>query len=176
MDSQSAQLQANTLVFGEPPAEADHSRRQSIIPTMLNNKVPFVNESDALFRESLLYMRIQLKSEMRFTESIKLMNTVIQNILKNPGEDKYCKLRLSNPGIKKNIADIDQAKFLLEMIGFEQMLLIPDPKPGQPRTGVPEDYLVLVRERADPRDMQHFCSILLDIVAKNNLTPLTGKI
>jgi len=56
------------------------------------------------------------------------------------------------------------------------MLLIPDPKPGQPRTGPPEEYLVLVRERADPRDMHHFCGILQDIVAKNNLTPLTGKI
>ena len=67
---------------------------------------------------------------MLFSESIKVMNTVIQNILKNPLDDKYCKLRLSNANIKKNIGDIDQAKFLLEMIGFEQMKLIPDPKPG----------------------------------------------
>ena len=89
------------------------------------------NESDALFRETLLYMRICLKSDARFFDSCKLINTVIQNILKNPLDDKFCKLRLSNPNIKKNITDIEQAKFLLEMIGFETILLIPDQKPGQ---------------------------------------------
>lgn len=147
-----------------------------MIPSLMNNKAPNIDESDALYRETLLYMRIQLKSDMLFSECVKVMFTVIQNILKNPNEDKFCKLRLSNASIKKNIGDIDQARFLLEMIGFEQMKLIPDPKPGQPRTGAPEDYLVLVRERADPRDMNHFCSILADITAKNNLTPLTSKI
>jgi hypothetical protein len=45
-------------------------------------------------------------------------------------EEKYCKLRLSNAGIKKNVADIDQARFLLEMIGFEEMLIVPESKPG----------------------------------------------
>ena len=46
-------------------------------------------------------------------------------------EEKYCKLRLSNAGIKKNVADIQQARFLLEMLGFEEMQLIPEAKPGQ---------------------------------------------
>lgn len=109
-------------------------------------------------------------------ECCKIMNTVIQNILKNPLEEKFCKLRLANPSIKKNVADIQQAKFLLEMIGFEEMLLIPDTKPGQPLITIAEPFLVLTRDRADPRDMQHLSSIMLDIVTKNNLTPLTNKI
>jgi len=58
------------------------------------------------------------------------MNTILSNILKNPLDEKYCKLRLANAGIKKNVVDIEQARFLLEMIGFEEMLLIPDSKPG----------------------------------------------
>ena len=66
-------------------------------------------------------MRICLKTNAKLFESIKMMNTVITNILKYPMEEKYCKLRLTNPAIKKNIADIDQAKFLLELIGFETM-------------------------------------------------------
>ena len=55
-----------------------------------------LNESDALYRETLLYMRIQLRGDKPFFDSIKVMNTVIKNILMNPGEDKYCKLRLTN--------------------------------------------------------------------------------
>ena len=74
------------------------------------------------------------------------------------------------------MADIDQARFLMEMIGFEEMLIVPDSKPGQPPNHVPEPYLVLTRLRADPRDMQHLSSIMTDIVTKNNLTPLTGMI
>lgn len=151
LDSQSAQLHANTLVFGEPPAETDQSKVRSVIPQV--DKAPCDNESDALFRETLLYMRICLKSDPRFFDSCKLINTVIQNILKNPLDDKYCKLRLSNPNIKKNITDIEQAKFLLELLGFETMLIIPEAKPGQPQQLHPEDYLVLLRDRADPRDM-----------------------
>ena len=124
----------------------------------------------------MLYMRICLKSDMKFFDSCKLINTVLQNILKNPLDDKYCKLRLTNPNIKKNIADIMQAKFLLELIGFETVPIIPDAKPGQPASHFPEEYLVLLRMSADPRDMQHLCGILIDLETKKNLTPLTSKI
>ena len=75
LDQQSAQLQANTLVFGEPPAETDQSKVRSVIPQV--DRAPCDNESDALFRETLLYMRICLKSDARFFDSCKLINTVI---------------------------------------------------------------------------------------------------
>ena len=96
--------------------------------------------------------------------------------MKHPQEEKYCKLRLANANIKKNVADIAQARFLLEMMGFEEILMIPEGKPGQPMQTQPEPYLVLLREGADPRDMQHLSSIMSDIVSKNNMTPLTSKI
>ena len=142
----------------------------------MTGQAPCQNDSDLLYRETLLYMRICLKSNAKLFESIKMMGTVISNILKYPLEEKYCKLRLSNPTIKKNIADIEQAKFLLELIGFDTMALIPDQKPGQPVPLFPEDYLVLIRDRADPRDMQHLSGIIADIIAKQNLTPLTTKL
>ena len=115
-------------MYGEPPAATNAADRKSVIPA--GDLAPSVDESDQFYRETLLFMRIQLKSDMRMFESLKVMNTVIQNILKHPNEEKYCKLRLSNPNIKKNIADIQQARFLLEMIGFEEILMIPDAKPG----------------------------------------------
>lgn len=82
MDQRSAQLQGGTLVFGEPPAEADHARRQSVIPT--SQSAPLIDESDTLYRETLLFMRIQLKSDKKMFDSVKVMNTVLQNILKYP--------------------------------------------------------------------------------------------
>ena len=80
-------------------------------------------------------------------DSVKLMNTVIQNILKNPGVDKYCKLKLSNDKIKKCIGDSEQAIFILEMLGFEKLLMVPD---GATQA---EPYLVLNSLRCDQRDM-----------------------
>ena len=62
------------------------------------------------------------------------------------------------------------------MLGFEEMQLIPEPKPGQAAQPFPEPYLVLTRERADPRDMQHLSGIMGDLVSKGNVTPLTSKI
>ena len=118
-----------------------------------------------------------MRSDPRFYECMKLLLTVVQNILRNPGVDKYCKLRLSNAAMNKNIAQIPESRFLLEMIGFEQMKLIPPAKPGNAQfTAAPEDYLLLVAERADPRDMQMFVSILTEIVEKNSIVPLTSKI
>ena len=51
-------------------------------------------------------MRVQLRSDKLFFESIKVIETVLQNIIKNPGDIKYSKLRLTNDKIKKNIGDI----------------------------------------------------------------------
>ena len=68
-------MQANTLVFGEPPAAVNEADRKQVIPA--GNLAPCVDESDALYRETLLFMRIQLKSDQRMFESLKVMNTVI---------------------------------------------------------------------------------------------------
>lgn len=51
-------------------------------------------------------MRVQLRSDRSFFDSIKVIETLLQNIIKNPGEAKYLKLRLSNEKIKKNIGDV----------------------------------------------------------------------
>lgn len=74
MDANSAQMHANTLVFGEPPTVSE-AERKAFIPA--EHLAPKFDESDPLFRETLLYMRIQLKSDMRMFESVKVMNTVI---------------------------------------------------------------------------------------------------
>ena len=117
-------------------------------------------------------MRIKLNSDKMFFDSIKIINTVLQNILKNPGQLKYSRLRLSNEKIMKHIDSVEQARFIMEMMGFEQQML----PSGENFDGPVDKYLVLEDTKADPRDMNHLCSIIQDILGKNSLKPLTTKI
>ena len=54
--------------------------------------------------------------------SVKIIKTLIDNIANDPNNVKYHKVRFDNPKIKEAIADIDSARFLLEIIGFGQVL------------------------------------------------------
>ena len=74
---------------------------------------------------------------------MKLMHTVLKNILEHPGEDKYCKLKLSNERINKYISKNKQAVFLFEMIGFDEMLVCPQ------NSVKPEPHMVLNGLRCD---------------------------
>ena len=90
---------------GMPP-EQPMERRESFIP-QIGESAPQVNDSDPLFREILLVMRIKLNSDKMFFDSIKIINTLLQNILKNPGQLKYSRIRLTNEKIMKHIDSVD---------------------------------------------------------------------
>jgi hypothetical protein len=45
--------------------------------------------SDELFREILLKMRVELKSEKTFLSTLKVLHSILKNILSNPTELKY---------------------------------------------------------------------------------------
>lgn len=53
------------------------------------NIVNYVDNNIQLFRETLLMMRIKLKSDERMYAVIKTLYTILQNILINPLEIKY---------------------------------------------------------------------------------------
>lgn len=124
-----------------------------------------MNISDDLFREMLLYMRVQLKSDALFFQAIKLLHTVLSNIVQDPTNLKYQKLRLSNEKIKKNIADVEQSIFMLEMIGFQKQQLVED--------GKEEMYLIMSPGSSDIRDLIMIEGILADVLKQNNISPLT---
>ena len=153
------------------PPEQPAGHRQSIVPN-IGQDAPQVNNTDGLYREILLVMRIKLESDQMFFESIKIINTVIQNILKNPGQIKFSKLRLSNEKIMKNIYSIEQACFLMEMIGFENIEL----PSGENFDGLPENYFVLDEGKSDPRDLNALSAILTEVITRKSIKPLTGKL
>ena len=142
--------------------------RQSV--SKLPEPVAAIDESDALYRETLLYMRIQLGSDAKMNETILFMSKIIKNILDNPGDDKFCKLKMSNQKMKDLIFSNEQANFILELVGFEEMQICPK------NSVKPEPYFVLNGLRCDKNDMKHLCGIFDDLVKKGNMTPLTSRI
>lgn len=153
------------------PPEQPAAQRQAFVPK-IGESGPSVDNTDALYRELLLVMRIKLNSDQMFFDSITIINKVIQNILKNPGEIKYSKLRLSNEKIMKHIYSIEEACFLMEMIGFENIEL----PSGDNFDGPVENYFVLDEGKSDPRDLNALSAIITDVMTRKSLKPLTGKL
>ena len=118
------------------------------------------NEAE-LFRETLQMLRLNLRSDEKAFTVIRTLYTILQNILKSPGEPKFQKLRLSNKVIQTNVCEVEESKFLLEMMGFEEKML---PTAEQVVYGngqqVMEPFLVLKSEGAEQRSLQLVCSII----------------
>lgn len=68
----------------------------------------------------LLSMRISLKSDKAFFETVKTLIQILKNIVKDPSNMKYQRLRLSNEKIKQCLTNNEQSLFFLEMLGFEK--------------------------------------------------------
>ena len=68
-------------------------------------------------------MRIQLKSDASTIKSCKVLRTLLQNIVTDPKDEKFKRVRLSNDKIKETITNVEQSRFLLELLGFEEVLI-----------------------------------------------------
>ncbi len=66
-------------------------------------------------------MRIKVGSDDKMFYILKTLHTLLSNILKNPEEIKYQKIKLSNKVIKATITDVQESRFLLEMLGFQEI-------------------------------------------------------
>ena len=117
-------------------------------------------------------MRVQLKSDALFFSNIKLLSTVLKNIVNDPTNQKFQRLRLSNEKIKKAISDCEQSRFILEMLGFEIVMWKDESIPDC----VEEEYYMLMEHRIDIRELSLVISIIEDVLKANNLTPLTKNL
>ena len=50
------------------------------------------------------------------------MQTILKNIINDPTNQKYQRLKCSNEKIKKAIIDCEQSRFIMEMLGFEKLM------------------------------------------------------
>ena len=79
-------------------------------------------------------------------------------------------MRLSNDKIKEAITNVEQSRFLLELVGFEEVM-VPSELEGNL-----EMYLMMDKSRIDARDINHLISILEEILANRSMKPLTDRL
>lgn len=82
----------------------DNDDLQSVIP---EEEAPFVTVSEGLYREIFLMMRYQVNNDAIFNGNLELMIKILKNIVNEPTNKKFQRLRLSNERIKKAIVDCD---------------------------------------------------------------------
>lgn len=100
------------------------------------------NNVEEIYRELLIGIRVKSGSQAEFLASLSTIHKILENIAQNPTEPKFHSLKMQNPRIKKNIADIQQAEWLLDFVGFEQ----------KPIEMVP--HYVLNMERYQPEEFE----------------------
>ena len=76
----------------------DNDDMQSVIP-----EPEHIDVSDYVYREIFLMMRYQLSNDQVFANNLQLLNTILKNIVADPTNKKFQKLRLSNEKIKKAV-------------------------------------------------------------------------
>eukprot|EP00347_Sterkiella_histriomuscorum_P010826 403374778 len=162
-------LHSQASTYTQNPQSLPSDARQSFIPQEMP---PSINLSDTLFREILLAMRCYLKSDQTFFQNIKVMQTVLKNIINDPTNQKFHRLKASNEKIKKAITECEQSRFILEMLGFQRVQWKDTSQPG----AIEEEYFMLNQERLDMREYNLVVSIIDDILKQNNLSPLTRNL
>ena len=65
--------------------------------------------SESVYREIFLMMRYQLKNDQVFHKNLQLIVTIIKNLVNDPTNRKYQRLRLSNDKIRKAIVECEQS-------------------------------------------------------------------
>ncbi|KAL1293535.1 hypothetical protein AAHE18_19G080400 [Arachis hypogaea] len=85
-------------------------------------------------RECLRSLKRKHQAEHgRVRKAFETLSIYVRNVVKNPNEEKYRKIRLSNPLFQERVASLNGGVEFLELCGFE-------------RTG---DFLYLPHEKAD---------------------------
>jgi hypothetical protein len=70
-------------------------------------EAPFVTVSEGLYREIFLMMRYQVNNDSIYNGNLELMMKILKNIVNEPTNKKFQRLRLSNERIKKAIGDCE---------------------------------------------------------------------
>lgn len=58
-------------------------------------------------------------SKQRVAESVKLLQTIVGNVVRDPYEDKYRRLKASNKKISECLTIYHSCRYILEFIGFQ---------------------------------------------------------
>lgn len=79
-----------------------------------------VDPNKELLKEYMVVMETHIFDTEEFVTVLEVLKKLIGNILKDPNESKFHKIKLSNKKIQETIGRCAPALFLLELIGFKR--------------------------------------------------------
>ncbi|KAK9069364.1 hypothetical protein SSX86_011267 [Deinandra increscens subsp. villosa] len=112
----------------ELPPE-NHASLKTSTPVVQKNKVVVSTEAGVnlttkvdLMRECLRSLRRHNKDDdIKVKKAFETLLIYVRNVARNPDEDKFRKIRLSNPAFKERVGVFEQGPKFLELCGFERV-------------------------------------------------------
>ncbi|XP_023737612.1 uncharacterized protein LOC111885598 isoform X1 [Lactuca sativa] len=109
-----------------------HASLKTTIPVVQENKIsPVVTSTRIgvnsttkvdLMRDCLRSLRRNNKeNDMRMKRAFETLLVYVRNVARNPDEDKFRKIRLSNPAFKERVGIFEEGVKFLEVCGFERV-------------------------------------------------------
>ncbi|CAH1434665.1 unnamed protein product [Lactuca virosa] len=109
-----------------------HASLKTTIPVVQENKIsPVVTSTRIgvnsttkvdLMRDCLRSLRRNNKeNDMRVKRAFETLLIYVRNVARNPDEDKFRKIRLSNPAFKERVGIFEEGVKFLEVCGFERI-------------------------------------------------------
>ncbi|KTG03816.1 hypothetical protein cypCar_00017252 [Cyprinus carpio] len=99
--------------------------------------------SEDAIEASIMMIHNFNKDKEKVKAAVDIISKYIENICKNPTEEKYRKIKLSNKVFQENVSGIEGSREYLQALGFESTTL---PVDGEDRT---EEFLVLPAQESE---------------------------
>lgn len=71
--------------------------------------------------KAILKNQLAEEAKSDFFESCRVLKVLLQNIHKNPEDDKYRSIKLLNPKFNHSIGKYSSGLLILELLGFQQI-------------------------------------------------------
>uniref|UniRef100_A0A673IS65 UBX domain-containing protein 6-like n=1 Tax=Sinocyclocheilus rhinocerous TaxID=307959 RepID=A0A673IS65_9TELE len=99
--------------------------------------------SEDAIEASIMMIHTFNKDKEKVKAAVDVISKYVENICKNPTEEKYRKIKLSNKVFQEKVSGIEGSREYLQALGFESTLL---PVDGEDRT---EEFLVLPAQESE---------------------------
>ncbi|XP_059425586.1 UBX domain-containing protein 6-like [Carassius carassius] len=99
--------------------------------------------SEDAIEASIMMIHTFNKDKEKVKAAVDIISKYIENICKNPTEEKYRKIKLSNKVFQEKVSGIEGSREYLQALGFERTTL---PVDGEDRT---EEFLVLLAQESE---------------------------
>ncbi|XP_057472415.1 uncharacterized protein LOC130760993 isoform X1 [Actinidia eriantha] len=111
------------LPLDDPPPVKNASSLPQVDKNSLPVKyvtLPVGATKTGLLRDCLRSLKVNHKDEAKVRRAFQTLLIYIRNVAKNPDEEKFRKIRLSNPAFQDRVGNMKEGTEFLELCGFER--------------------------------------------------------